>query len=181
MSFHPIHRNLCLKNSQDNSDPQYRSFRNNVPALTALVVSFLILKFIYAVPAFKFSPTRPRDTLHKIPFLIIFSVLMLIGLHGTSIIKIFAILSVNFGIAKFGGGQIWVPFITWGFNGAVLYFNEIHSGYRFASIHPSFLVLVRFPPVLLSKKELTFSGCDTRGLSSVAYKLQYHDASSRLV
>ena len=140
---------LVLNYSQDNSDSQYRSFRSNVPALTVLVFAFLILKSIYALPAFKFSPARPRDTLHKIPFLIFFSVLMLIGLHGTSILKIFAILGANFVITKYGRGRKWIPFVTWGFNGAILFLNEINSGYRFASLHPSFEVLVRFVHAML--------------------------------
>jgi hypothetical protein len=68
---------------------------------------------------------------------------MLLGLHGTSIIKIFAILAANFAIAKFGRGQKWAPLATWVFNGAVLFANEWNSGYRFAALHPSLEVLVR--------------------------------------
>jgi len=67
---------------------------------------------------------------------------MLMGLHGTSIIKIFFILAANFGIAKFGQGQKWVPLATWVFNGLVLFANEWNSGYKFATLHPSFEVLV---------------------------------------
>jgi hypothetical protein len=68
---------------------------------------------------------------------------MLSGLHGTSIIKIFTILAANFAIAKFGCGQKWAPFVTWIFNGAILFANEWNSGYTFATLHPSLEMLVR--------------------------------------
>jgi D-alanyl-lipoteichoic acid acyltransferase DltB (MBOAT superfamily) len=68
---------------------------------------------------------------------------MLMGLHGTSIIKIFTILLANFAIAKIGRGGRWAPLATWVFNGAVLFANEWYSGYTFAVLHPSFKVLVR--------------------------------------
>ena len=35
------------------------------------------------------------------------------------------------------------PFLTWAFNSLVLYSNEIHSGYKFAHLHPSLGILVR--------------------------------------
>jgi hypothetical protein len=72
-----------------------------------------------------------------------FSILVVLGLHGTSIIKIFVILGVNYMIAKYGRGQKWAPLATWVFNGAVLFANEWNSGYTFAALHPSFKALVR--------------------------------------
>lgn len=126
---------------QDNSDGQYRSFRNNFPLLTVLAGAFLLLKSI-----FTYALSSPRRThhLHLVPFLVAFSILMLIGLHGTSIIKIFAILVVNYAIAKYTRGAKYGPWMTWAFNGLVLFANDRNSGYRFSSIHPSLEALVRF-------------------------------------
>ena len=70
---------------------------------------------------------------------------MLMGLHGTSIIKIFIILAINFVIAKSGRGEKWAVLATWVFNGGVLFANQWNSGYTFAALHPSFEVLVRKP------------------------------------
>jgi hypothetical protein len=114
-----------------------------VPVLSILAHSFLLLKWIYKYAALRSLPAPPTNNLHHIPFLVIFSIIMLFGLHGTSIIKIFVILSVNFGIAMIGQGQKWMPLATWAFNGAVLFANEWASGYRFGALHPSFKVLVR--------------------------------------
>lgn len=137
-------RGLCRTNLafQDNSDAQYRSFRNNIPALAALSLAFLVLKFVYTRAVSRSLSSATSNNLHHIPFLVYFSVIMLIGLHGTSIIKIFVILGINYAIAKDGRERKWTPLVTWAFNGAVLFMNEWNSGYRFASIHPSFGTLV---------------------------------------
>jgi hypothetical protein len=68
---------------------------------------------------------------------------MLLGLHGTSIVKIFIILTANFAIAKLGRGRKWALFVTWIFNGGILFANEWNSGYTFAALHPSLQMLVR--------------------------------------
>lgn len=114
-----------------------------MPALAGLIISFLTLKFVYTRFFFRSLPSPPTSNLHQIPFLVTFSILMLLGLHGTSIIKIFAILGINYAIAKYGRGEKWNPLVTWVFNGAVLFANERNSGYRFASIHPALELLVR--------------------------------------
>lgn len=67
---------------------------------------------------------------------------MLLGLHGASALKILAIFSLNYALAKSLGGKGVMPFAVWGFNVAILFLNEIHDGYRFASIHSSLDFLV---------------------------------------
>lgn len=67
---------------------------------------------------------------------------MLVALHGTSVIKMFIIFVLNYYIAKCFGGSMLNPLLTWIFNGAVLFANEIYEGYRFASLHPTLALLV---------------------------------------
>lgn len=69
---------------------------------------------------------------------------MLVGLHGTSAIKICAILVANYAIAKLAGGSRFAVALTWIFNGGVLYLNEVNGGYKFGDIHPVFATLVQF-------------------------------------
>jgi len=69
---------------------------------------------------------------------------MLIGLHGTSALKVLAILSANYWIGKTTAGSIFGPVVSWAFNIGVLIVNELADGYRFAALHPSLAVLVRF-------------------------------------
>ncbi|KAI0342742.1 MBOAT-domain-containing protein [Trametopsis cervina] len=120
----------------DVSDAQYRSFRNNLPILTALVFLFLGLKWVYVRIRQRFKPLG-SDGLHRVPFLLVFSSIMLATLHGTSVLKMGAIFLLNFTIAKLCGGTKAGPLLTWTFNGCVLFLNEWNEGYRFGGIHSS--------------------------------------------
>ncbi len=102
-----------------------------------LVIVFLALKQAYLRVLQRVSRTRQTGHLNLVPFLLIFSTIMLSALHGTSILKIAVILSLNYAIAKACGGSKLGPLLGWVFNGAVLFANEWSEGYRFASIHPS--------------------------------------------
>ncbi|KIJ52437.1 hypothetical protein M422DRAFT_58644 [Sphaerobolus stellatus SS14] len=127
----------------DNSDSQYRGFRNNLLALVLLASIFLTASFAY-----NFTTRRssiPRNNLHRIPFLASFAIIMALFLHGTSAFKIYLILSLNYLIAKFccspSAPKYLGPALTWGFNLFVLYMNEIHHGYAFGNLHPSLAML----------------------------------------
>ncbi|KAI0696453.1 MBOAT, membrane-bound O-acyltransferase family-domain-containing protein [Cytidiella melzeri] len=120
----------------DNSDAQYRSFRNNLPILSMLIIGFLCVKRGYLLAAQQFLQAQRNDRLHLIPFLLTFAVTMLVALHGSSAIKLAAILSLNYAIAKACRGSKSGPLLTWVFNGAVLFANEWYGGYRFGNIHP---------------------------------------------
>jgi protein-cysteine N-palmitoyltransferase HHAT len=67
---------------------------------------------------------------------------MVAALHGTSAIKILLILYGNYTISKVCQGKKAAPILTWIFNGAVLYLNEVYAGYKFGSLHESFGFLV---------------------------------------
>ena len=86
--------------------------------------------------------TRQSNRSHLIPYILIFAVLMLAGLHGTSVFKVFIIVSINYAIAKTTKGSKLNPLLTWVFNGAVLFANEWNEGYRYAVLHPSLEILV---------------------------------------
>jgi len=126
----------------DDSDRQYRTFRDNVPTLTLLVGLFLATKTLYSYGMQRYLRRQREDNLYLIPFLLAFSTLLLIGLHGTSILKILAIISVNYCIGKSTGQSKLSPILSWVFNVAVLFANEWYSGYRFSAIHPSLDMLL---------------------------------------
>ncbi|KAI6039919.1 MBOAT, membrane-bound O-acyltransferase family-domain-containing protein [Pisolithus marmoratus] len=125
----------------DNSDRQYRAFRDNIPALSLLALIYLTLQWIYARSAISSSSTIPKDKIHLVPYVIFFATLYLIGLHGTSTIKILTILTVNYYIGKGLRGSRIGPLITWIFNASILFANERNEGYRFSSLHPSLAAL----------------------------------------
>ncbi|KAH9933568.1 MBOAT-domain-containing protein [Epithele typhae] len=119
----------------DNSDNQYRAFRNGLLPLTLLASSFLGLKYVYTL--FARQRRAPYDTsnLDHIPYLATFSVLMLLGLHGSSAFKVLTLLSVNYLVGKITKGHKFSPLATWVFNGLVLYAIERNSGYSYATLH----------------------------------------------
>jgi protein-cysteine N-palmitoyltransferase HHAT len=127
---------------QDNSDAQYRSFRNNIPVLAIVAALFLGVKALYT-RNLSLSARSSQERLHLIPFELLFSLLFLCGLHGASIVKILAILTCNYVIASTCGGASRIgPITTWLFNGAVLFANDRYNGFLFGDILPvlSFLV-----------------------------------------
>ncbi|KAF9048876.1 MBOAT, membrane-bound O-acyltransferase family-domain-containing protein [Panaeolus papilionaceus] len=116
----------------DNSDAQYRSFRNNIPILTKAMLGYLPLKYL----ARRLLKTSSEHTLYLMPFNMILSIIVLVALHGTSALKIALILTINFVIAKSCRESLLGPVLTWVFNGFVMFMNEIYRGYKFASISP---------------------------------------------
>jgi len=68
---------------------------------------------------------------------------MVIALHGSSSLKIFAIISLNFIIAKKCRASLLGPLLTWLFNGLVLFSNELYHGYKF-EVLPGLAALVSF-------------------------------------
>jgi len=140
---YPIYQNRLspgwiLGRKVDNSDYQYRSFRNNVPILALTLTGFMALKTCYSYLSKQWIPGQRSDSLYLAPFNLIFSLVFLTALYGASIIKIAVILSLNYAIAKASGRSKFAPLLTWIFNGAILFANETFEGYRFGHIHPFF-------------------------------------------
>ncbi|KAF8751613.1 membrane-bound acyltransferase family [Rhizoctonia solani] len=130
----------------DNSDAQYRSFRSNIPSLLALSTVHLVLGRLYTrinrLVASSPGKSTPGDSSgpSRTPFLLVFSLVMLAGLHGTSALKIIAILAANYWIAMFK-----IPALTWVFNGAVLFTSNWYEGFRFGSVHGALASLDSIP------------------------------------
>ncbi|KAI0293499.1 MBOAT, membrane-bound O-acyltransferase family-domain-containing protein [Multifurca ochricompacta] len=158
----------------DTSDAQYRSFRFNLPALGALITAFFILKYAYMRPITNGSV--PANNLYRLPFYLLFSVLMLTILHGSSILKLLFILSVNYALTKATGGtRLAVP-VTWLFNSGVLFLNERYEGYAFGSLHPGFAFLDEWRGVY-PRWHVSFN---ITMLRLVSFSIDYHWARGRI-
>jgi hypothetical protein len=129
---------LCVTHAQDNSDPQYRSFRNNLSTLCKAAFAYLIIKFV----ARKIIPT---NQLRLMPLNIILSLTTLVALHGASALKVLMIMGLNFFIPKAFKGSLVTPILTWVFNGFVLFMNVTFHGYPFEDVFPPLAFLVRSP------------------------------------
>ena len=127
------------------------------------MAAFFAFKYIYMRPILRGS-SPPTNNLHRVPFYLIFSLIMLTILHGASVIKVLIILSVNYALAKATGGtRLAVP-VTWIFNGCVLLANEWYEGYAFGNLHLGFAFLVSLTLVLTS---LLIHFCRTRGAGCI--------------
>ncbi|KAG8978076.1 glycerol transporter [Tulasnella sp. 425] len=121
----------------DNSDRQYRSFRDNIPALALLSIGHLATNKLYSLVSR--ASSLPNSS--RIAFSAIVSLLVLGGLHGSSMIKILLILSLNYWVTKRLGAKAFAPAAIWTLNVAVIFLNEIYDGYKFAALHPSLAFL----------------------------------------
>ncbi|KAI6099795.1 MBOAT, membrane-bound O-acyltransferase family-domain-containing protein [Pisolithus sp. B1] len=109
---YPLFRHQLKTWLADNSDHQYRAFRDNIPALSLLALIYLTLQWIYTRSAI-----------------------------GSITIKILTILTINYYIGKGLRGSRIGPLLTWIFNAFILFANERNEGYHFASLHPSLAAL----------------------------------------
>lgn len=69
----------------------------------------------------------------RVSFDLIFNAVFIIALHGTSAFKILLILYLNYNIAK-KLPRKYVPALTWVFNLAALFANELCRGYMYSDI-----------------------------------------------
>ncbi|KIK69770.1 hypothetical protein GYMLUDRAFT_34163 [Collybiopsis luxurians FD-317 M1] len=132
---HRLWKGWLFGRELDNSDSQYRSFRNNLPVLGGVAILSILLKRIWA-KLFSISQVSP-DNLHLITFHVVFSILFLLGLHGSSTLKVIAVISMNYCVAKISKSWKFAPVVTWVFNVGILFLNDRYNGYRFGDISSS--------------------------------------------
>ncbi|KIY74160.1 MBOAT-domain-containing protein [Cylindrobasidium torrendii FP15055 ss-10] len=98
----------------DLTDPQYRAFRGNLPALIGAAVGHALLT--------RLVPTRNLN--------IIFSVGFVAVLHGTSVFKVFLVLLASYSVRRNKA-------MTWIINVAILFTASYFNGIPYTSLHPS--------------------------------------------
>ncbi|KAL8924923.1 MAG: hypothetical protein Q9208_003806 [Pyrenodesmia sp. 3 TL-2023] len=132
----------------DNSDSQYSGFRDNIPYMFLLVVLHPLLRRVCDLirPTERQSLQHPQRDSHNAPdgqadarldrrvqFDVGFACVYLLALHGTSALKVFLILYINFTLAN-SLPKAYVPLATWAFNIGILFANELGKGYPYAAI-----------------------------------------------
>ena len=122
---------------QDNSDPQYHSFRSNLPNLLSLATVHLIYSLI--------SSRLTTSASAKATSIAIYATIMLVVLHGISTLKIYAILAMNYHLALAPKppvmARFWPALVVAG-NMGVLFVNHKYDGYHFGSVLPRLGLLV---------------------------------------
>ena len=124
------------------SDNQYHTFRSNLPYMATLLVAHPLLRrawnAVFPLPSVNGS-SRPSPQIaearlnQRASFDYIFALFFLTVLHGFSALKVLAILYINYGIAT-RLPRRHVPWVTWVFNIATLFANELTDGYKFRDI-----------------------------------------------
>ncbi|KAI1444073.1 MBOAT-domain-containing protein [Annulohypoxylon stygium] len=127
----------------DASDAQYRTFRNNIPYMTALLIFHPLLRRLYNSIVYPIKATgqstrpTPEEADQRLnqraSFDFVFALIYLVALHGVSAIKVLTILYLNYQIATTLPRKS-VPVATWVFNVGTLFANELSKGYRFGDI-----------------------------------------------
>lgn len=133
----------------DNSDAQYKGFRDNIPYMALLLVLHPLLRRAYE--SFRSQQdlthangTKQRDDsvvsqaanarmASRINFDAGFAAIYLLALHGVSALKVLLILWLNYQLAtKLPKGYVAVA--TWIFNIGILFANELCRGYPLANL-----------------------------------------------
>lgn len=132
-----------LTSRQDITDPQYSTFRGNLPYLGALVVFHPLLRRLYNAFIYRVTSGRQasRPTLEeadqrlnqRASFDFGFAIIYLVALHGVSVFKILGILYLNYQVATTLPRKS-VPVATWVFNVGILFANDLCNGYHFKDI-----------------------------------------------
>jgi D-alanyl-lipoteichoic acid acyltransferase DltB (MBOAT superfamily) len=120
--------------AMDNSDVQYRSFRNNIPILVAVMVAHQLITF-----ALKKALERGYQPLNKSPihwkaiWSGIFSTVFLLALFGLSALKIWILLTAHYLLIRAFKSKLG-PVLSWVFGVGILFLNHAFQGYRFGVI-----------------------------------------------
>ncbi|RYC59965.1 hypothetical protein CHU98_g6245 [Xylaria longipes] len=127
----------------DVTDAQYRTFRNNMPYLAALLVLHPLLRKLYNLVVYRVNSAgqASRPTLEeadqrlsqRASFDFGFAIIYLLALHGVSGLKILGILYLNYQVATILPRKT-VPVATWVFNIGILFANELGKGYKFRNM-----------------------------------------------
>ncbi|KAF7332366.1 hypothetical protein MKEN_00118400 [Mycena kentingensis (nom. inval.)] len=151
----PTHRNYpqfqrklspgwMLGRPVDNSDAQYRGFRNNFIPLTLGASAYLLIKLVRRRIHQRIASGGRDENTYLLRFNFYAGLVMIVALHGTSALKIFSILTGNYLIAKAFGASKSGPILCWMYNLLVLFLNDWCNGYRFGSIAEGLAFLDRF-------------------------------------
>ncbi|GBG73646.1 hypothetical protein CBR_g16989 [Chara braunii] len=109
----------------DLSDTQWRTFRNNLPVLSALLGLLVTLGELL-------RRLCPKSTSAQTFFWFKCSVFTLLYMHGACIVFVFLFAGLNFALVKACAGNRWYPPVLWVFNCALLLSSRLHNGYSFA-------------------------------------------------
>ncbi|KAI5954470.1 GUP1 [Candida jiufengensis] len=106
----------------DNSDQQYRFFRDNFPLLILLIVIHVGLRKIF---------TPLLGITKRSYFDFGFGIIFLIGAHGVNVTKISMLIGINYMIGKYIKNRKVAIWTTWIYGVSTLFFNEWYGNFKY--------------------------------------------------
>ncbi|KNE63430.1 hypothetical protein AMAG_08560 [Allomyces macrogynus ATCC 38327] len=151
----------------DASDIQYMGFRQNVGILTAVMVAHVPLSWWVR----RAAPTRPDvEFLYSLAFSLVF----LAVAHGYHLVKLVAVLLINFALTHAVGSMRIAPVVTWTWSFGLLLAVAWTGGFRQLNVSGGYGGLMRW--------EITFNFCVLRMISfNMDYYWSLTDSSARLL
>ncbi|TKY85492.1 hypothetical protein EX895_005654 [Sporisorium graminicola] len=165
---------------RDDSDFQYRSFRDYVPALVGIMCVYLGLSKLFTLLPFSTSAryTRidsgssilatPRP--NRITFLTVFTTIFIFALHGFNSLKLLFVLVTNYGLSKALGGRKIAPAVAFAINIGALFAAHWNDGFEYSHISPVLGFLEVFKG-LLPRWQINFN---ITMLRLVSFAMDYH-------
>ncbi|PWZ03859.1 MBOAT-domain-containing protein [Testicularia cyperi] len=161
---------------RDDSDFQYRGFRDYLPALAGIMVVYVILSKAFTLlpsgqRAYQRVGAEAQTTQpNRIPFLLVFTSVFVFALHGTNTIKLLLVCWLNYQLAKLLGGMRIAPALTFAFNVATLFAIHWNDGFEWHAISPA-LNFLEFFKGLLPRWQINFN---ITMLRLVSFAFDYH-------
>lgn len=121
---------------------QYGTFRSSLLLLVVGMLAHLALSWL--VRSFKREATDPRTITIWKTIQLVYSFAFLYILYGWGMLKITALLSLNYMLTKISGKTMLMPFLIWTSGLAMLFLNDHFSGYKFGWISNSLSFMVCF-------------------------------------
>ncbi|KAM3159658.1 GUP1 [Lachancea thermotolerans] len=124
--FEPLlSKGWILGRKVDNTDSQYRFFRDNMPLLAGLIVLHTGLK----------KAVLRATNVRRVRFDLVFGLLFLFAAHGVSALRVLLHLVINYAIAKtLRKNYRLATFLTWVYGISTLFFNNSYRKYPFGNV-----------------------------------------------
>ncbi|EST05289.1 Membrane bound O-acyl transferase, MBOAT [Kalmanozyma brasiliensis GHG001] len=165
---------------RDDSDFQYRSFRDYVPSLIGITGLYLALSklfsFLPSTASTQYSridgnaSSNAAVKPNRIAFLAVFTTIFIFALHGFNSLKLLLILGINYGLTKALGGTKIAPAIAFAFNIGALFAVHWNDGFEYSHISPALGFLEVFKG-LLPRWQINFN---ITMLRLVSFAMDYH-------
>ncbi|SPO36217.1 probable GUP1 - Multimembrane-spanning protein essential for proton symport of glycerol [Pseudozyma flocculosa] len=145
---------------RDDSDFQYRSFRDYIPPLVGIMAIYLLISYTASsIPASRSTSTagyrrvgagsrsaEPRN--HRKAFLLVFTAIFITALHGTNAAKLMLVLATNYAVAHALGGKRIAPIVIWTLNVGSLFAIHWNDGFKYGKMWHALAFLDDYQGVL---------------------------------